>query len=765
MILILANVLNIEDRTFVLRFLRTTTVTDRRRFTQLTHNTMLHAHRLVILRTLCLVVTLLHVAESSAQLPVIQLSSLSQSSGQTGTEFDLTVVGGSQLDEIERLQFSVPGITSTLHTDEPLPFTTDRLKRFGAFHVAIPADTKPGLYDVRAIGRFGISNPRAFVVAPLRVTKLDSVSHDLAAPTPIERSVIYHAKATPEAIDYFSMKLEAGESVRVDLLAQQIDSRLIGKLMIREPSGQWTHLARGAQEVDSSLNFNAALAGDYVLAVHDFIHSGGDEFFYNLVVQSGDTAISFARDFRLRGQPESFTLKERASDSSTALPESPDTIAVSIPCELAGTFDSPTDLDTFRFDAVEGEAIAIELASHRLGESTDGRISIERLEKQADGTETWQPVRSEDDSQDVGDGAIKLFTRDPSFLFQVPMTTSYRLSLRDLDTGEAFGPVQSYHLSLRRAQPDFSLLAYFPSPIRDLAQSSPQGVNLVRGGTLSVTVMAIRHDGLAIPIRLYAEGLPDSVKCSEIVMAANQQLATLTLVAKDDAGPWDGSIRIIGKSRVDATNATSPELTHEAIAACVTWGRGAGRERVRTRLCDSLGISVSANDSLPIAFAPMPAERFKGKKESTITIPISVTRREGGNQAIVLRPQSLPPGVTLGEVTIPAEQSEAKLELTVTAGALPGVYCFWLQAETKVKLPLNPAALQRAEAYRAHLAQLLADPAKAADHPAKAADHPAITAAITVADQRVEAARASAQPQDRNVFIATPTIAIEIESL
>lgn len=702
-------------------------------------------------------VVALHAIVASAQLPVIQIASLSQSAGQAGSEFDLTVAGGSHLDEIERLIFSAPGITSTLHTNDPLPFTAERVSRYGSFRVSIPADTKPSQYEVRALGRFGVSNPRTFVVTSLTVVKLEAASHDLSAPTAIERGVLYHSKATPEAVDFYSLKLDGGEAVRIDLLAQSLDSRMIGKVMVRDPAGRWRHVARGAHEADPYLSFKADQSGEHIIAVHDFIFAGGDECFYQLAVQTGEPPVSFAREGRLSRQPEAGTLTPDAVHNIAVVAEAPEAHVLSIPSVVSATFESAADVDTYRFDAVEGDAISISLESHRLRQPTDGRIHIERLERQADGTEVWHSVRIEDDSQEIGDAAIKLFTRDPAFLFQVPMTASYRLVVSDLDTGEALSPSQTYHLIVRRAQPDFSLVAYVPSPIRDLAQSTPQGANLLRGGTLPVSVMAVRRDGFKQPIRLSIEGLPEGVQCPEVVMASNQSQAMMTLVASDQAIAWSGSLRVIGKALAEATDPASPEIVREAATATVTWGRGAGRERIRARLCDTLSVAVSASDLMPLSFAPMPTEAMKGKKDSTIVIPVAIVRREGGDQPIVLRPQSLPPGVTLGEVTIPAGQSEAKLELKITAAAEPGLYCLSLQGETKVKMPLNPAALQRAEAYRAHLAQLLADPARAADHPA-------ITAAVPAADQRVEAARASAQPQDRNVFLASPTIAIEIES-
>jgi hypothetical protein len=166
---------------------------------------------------------------------------------------------------------------------------------------------------------------------------------------------------------------------------------------------------------------------------------------------------------------------------------------------------------------------------------------------------------------------------------------------------------------------------------------------------------------------------------------------------------------------------------------------------------------VSNNDELPLSYASLPTDPVRVKKDSAVVVPVTIERREGGKQPIVLRAQGLPPGVTMAEVTIPADQTEAKLEFKTNAAVVPGVYSLSVQGETKVSVPFNPQALPRAEAYRAHLAALLADASKVNDHAA-------IMAAVPAADQRVEAARAQANPQERTVLLASPTMTLEIEA-
>src|SRR3954470_7077082 len=84
-----------------------------------------------------------------AQLPVARLTSIFPPGTQAGA-FTLVTVAGSDLDEPRALRFSHPGISATL--------------KDGKFTVAAATNVPVGIYDVRVIGKYGASNPRAFSV-------------------------------------------------------------------------------------------------------------------------------------------------------------------------------------------------------------------------------------------------------------------------------------------------------------------------------------------------------------------------------------------------------------------------------------------------------------------------------------------------------------------------------------------------------------------------------------------------------------------------
>src|SRR5262245_34622769 len=97
-----------------------------------------------------------------AQLPVTQLTSVFPPGAKEGTSADVTLAG-TDLDEVGQLVFNHPGITASpimaaatkLEPERPLP---------GQFKVNVGSDVAPGVYEARAQGRFGLSNPRSFTV-------------------------------------------------------------------------------------------------------------------------------------------------------------------------------------------------------------------------------------------------------------------------------------------------------------------------------------------------------------------------------------------------------------------------------------------------------------------------------------------------------------------------------------------------------------------------------------------------------------------------
>ncbi len=698
--------------------------------------------------------SLVNSQPSRAQFHVSQLQSLSRSGAQVGETFELSVIG-DKLDEADVLYFSHPAISSELKTLDPLPFSPDRQPHYGNFTVHVPTDVPPGRYEVRAGGRHGLTNPRAFLVSKFPNEILSTNSHDRNAPQPITADRVFHGAATANSIDWFAVEIMAGQSLAIDLLAQQLDSATIGQLKLYDSVGQTVATSRGVDNIDPQLRLVGLPAGQYLLAVHDFMYRGGSDFHYQLVVRGGDEVGSMVEKTADQiGQLPTYwssrasTLRTLDGLSASEIEQTADPESISVPFEATRWFSVGQTDHEYQFFALKDQQLAIDVVSQRCGQPTDARLIVQRIEPQTSGSPVLHDVLQADDGPNINDGVVSLSSKDPVALFTSPLESSYRLSIRDLDIGTSLRPRQSYRLRIREPDPGFDLVAYRVFPSADPNVSQPFASKLFRGGAEMIRVFALRRDGWTGPINVNVQNLPDGVTCGEAVIAANQDKTQLTLVASEQAAGLVRSIEVIGHSEDGAKSC-------QAVPITIVRGRSHGRNAIRTRLTSSLPVAVSQQDLSPLTLTLGDGNIAEIKQGEALSLPIRIVRRDGGNTPCLFRPRDFPPGVAAGEVTIAADASEGKIELKPGGNTNPGSYSIWLQAETKIKLRPNPQALERAQAYRKHLQILLEDPAQATQAEA-------IQAAIVEADKSVEAAKAAAGEQELTVFIPTNHATIRV---
>lgn len=207
-----------------------------------------------------------------AQLPVARLSTVFPPGGRAGTTVDVTVAG-ADLDDLSRLLFSHTNIVA-----QSGPAAREQNPEPGRFQVAIGADVPVGVYEARAIGRFGVSNPRSFVVGDRRETTLSSTNHSPETAAQISPGVIVNSYPDTNAVDYFKFAANAGQPLTIECLARRIDSKMQEVLVVTDPSGR--ELARNRR--GGCLDFRAPADGDYLLQLHDVTYRHGPEYFYRL---------------------------------------------------------------------------------------------------------------------------------------------------------------------------------------------------------------------------------------------------------------------------------------------------------------------------------------------------------------------------------------------------------------------------------------------------------------------------------------------------
>jgi hypothetical protein len=234
------------------------------------------------------------------QLPAPRLLVVSPCGGQVGSSFEATLTG-LNLEQPDGLLFSQPGLKAELLGTAPQPRPDPRKKppqrrRFGQlgqpttarFKITIAPDTPIGIHDVRLFNRWGVSNPRAFVVGDLKEVAEKEPNNDVAQAQRVElNSTVNGTIASATDVDYYVFAGKKGQRVVLSCLASSIDSRLHAALELYDSTGTWLGENRDYSGKDALLDCTLPDDGDYTVRAFQFTYmQGSPEFFYRLSIST-----------------------------------------------------------------------------------------------------------------------------------------------------------------------------------------------------------------------------------------------------------------------------------------------------------------------------------------------------------------------------------------------------------------------------------------------------------------------------------------------
>ena len=243
----------------------------------------------IVLAAICLFAVSTRLA--FAQLPVTELSGVFPPGGKQGATVEVTVSGANQ-DNLATLVFSDPAITAQQKLSEPSEFQPDPQPINNVFTVKIGADVAPGTYEARVVGRFGASNPRAFVVGKRDELVDDGANKSLDKAREVPMGTLINGRVDASSRDYYKVALKAGQRMIVDCRAGRIDSRMAPALILYDSSGREIRRQRAPSGTDPMLDFTAEQDGSYTIALYDFLYGGGADYFYRLAIHA-DPHIDF----------------------------------------------------------------------------------------------------------------------------------------------------------------------------------------------------------------------------------------------------------------------------------------------------------------------------------------------------------------------------------------------------------------------------------------------------------------------------------------
>ncbi len=218
-----------------------------------------------------------------AQLPFLRLMTAFPPGGKHASAVEVTVTG-SNMDRVDRLFFSHPGITSSPTLGETSPLQPLPRPVPGKFTVSIAPDVPPGVYELRMVGRYGVSNARAFMVGDQEEIASEADNHALSKATEIPLGVTVNGHSDEGAADFFKFEAKQGQRVTVQVAAQRLDSKMDATLVLYDASGQELQSDRDTYRLDPFLDFVAPASGHYIVKIYDFLYRGGPEYAYRLSV-------------------------------------------------------------------------------------------------------------------------------------------------------------------------------------------------------------------------------------------------------------------------------------------------------------------------------------------------------------------------------------------------------------------------------------------------------------------------------------------------
>jgi hypothetical protein len=238
-------------------------------------------------------------------LPAPRLFQVSPGGAKAGTTVEL-IVAGRHLEDPEKLVFSHPEIKAEYlpppaleidpKTKKPRPGMPGLPADHFKFKVTVPANVSLGLHDVRLVNKWGVSNPRVFVVGDLAEVNEKEPNSDVEQAQRVELNTTINGTIQNAVdVDYFVFKASKGQRVIASCLASSIDSRLQPLIEIYDKKDRQLAANRGYSGEDAVADFTVPEEGDYHVRIFQFTHTlrsvfpggmpaGSSDYFYRLTI-------------------------------------------------------------------------------------------------------------------------------------------------------------------------------------------------------------------------------------------------------------------------------------------------------------------------------------------------------------------------------------------------------------------------------------------------------------------------------------------------
>jgi len=615
------------------------------------------------------------------------------------------------------------------------------------FRVAVGADVPVGTYDVRLLGRFGVSNPRLF-----------AVSHgltDVAEKEPNNEAVSAQMIAVNSAVngmsdgngeDKFRFPAKKGQRVVIECQAGKLDSRMDATLTLHAADGKLLASNSDYYGRDPLIDFVAPRDGEYVVTVHDLSFRGGQPYrlivsdrpqvenVFPRAVQAGRAATLtvYGRNLGRKAKPSVWRVQDLPLDEYRE--------NVTAPSDLLALgsyrfFEHPTNhsvlptaatctLTGFQFqprpNGVAADAVPLLVVDTPVSveiEPNDDAGKPRMIQLPAVVSGRFDRPRDADwyefEAPENGPYAFEVYCEriagraDPYLVVsddkgnRVAELDDFGQRMNAFD-GHLRDPSGTVNLTGKRryrvlvqdrygrggARYQYVLVVRkarpdFYAAVIHHQNPGPSGTTVRRGGATYLDVIIHHKEGFRGPIALTAEGLPAGLHALPTTIRDSR--GVFVVWADAGAADWVGPIKLLAAAKAGDTT-----LRREVRPYTRVWSEAnLGSSRPTRELV------LAVRESAPFALHFTP-QRLEAKAGSKVEVKLRVERRwPDFKNAMTVSPLSFPGPIRMNNVVVPTDKSEVSIALQVQPGTAAGEYTLSVSGQAQVPYSKDAQAKQK----------------------------------------------------------------------
>ena len=667
-----------------------------------------------------------------AELPAVRFDRMQPLGGAAGADTEVEVIG-RDTEDVNALWFDRPGFKA-------------ELVKPNRFKITVAGDVPEGTYDVRLVGRFGVSNPRLFAVSHglTEVAETEPNNEGTQAQKVALNSAI-NGTSDGNGQDSFKVELKQGQRVVFDCQAQKLESQLDANMILLGPNGQILASNGDYHGRDPLIDFVAPQDGEYTVIVHDLSYRGGYPYrllitnrphienIFPRAVQAGQAVELIALGRNLQGAPSrwsagdapleelrfpftapseasTFPFLEHPSDHSvlpTAATSMLNGVQLRVPTASGGAARpqtlvvsrDPVSVETEPNDDREhAQAITLPaVVSGRFDRSQDADWYTFEVPEGAGGQYLFET--SSERIAGRADPYMVVYNDQGNQVAELDdygmRSNSFDGHLRDPHQTVSLDAKKKYHVLVQdrysrggaRYQYVLTIRKADPDFFAAAMHSEnpgPGGTTIWRGGSQFIDVFLLQAGGFNAPVTMTAENLPQGVHAAPVIFQNTQRMA-LVLWADADAPETVAAIRLVATAQEgDRT------WKHEVRPYTRVWSDPTPGTTIAMR-----EYVIAVRDKAPYSLKLMP-EKITVEAGGKTEFKLQAQRLwPEFKQKITVIPLAFPNGFNMGNLDLAADQTEMTISLMVPNNVRPGDYTITVLGQGQVPFAKDPKAEQR----------------------------------------------------------------------